>query len=434
MLFQNKKLQSKIAEMEKELAIFHSIQKDLVEEMLYFSVDRQGVFVDANPAFLESCGYSLNELSQLNDHISDKAKSSAHTKNMFDAMKDGKHWHGAMQFTSKNGDERWYRVIMQPVPGIGGRNLNAYCAELTRTISQSRQQQDMLMALDRSQAVIEFSLDGIILEANDNFLKGMGYQKSQILGKHHRIFCDPAEVESDDYQKFWQKLATGKFFSGRFKRIDSHGNEVWLEATYNPIHDEHGDLYKVAKFASVVTDQVNRENAISEASEVAYNVSQRTDEHAAKGIQVINDTIKTMQELSSRMGNASDGITELDSQSLKVSELVESIRGIADQTNLLALNAAIEAARAGEQGRGFAVVADEVRQLASRTSAATEQIIEVVTENKKLTEQAVSLIKGSLVKVEEAHKLSSDAGVVINDIQVGAQEVVNAVNHFKRSL
>ncbi|RUM48617.1 MAG: chemotaxis protein, partial [Marinomonas sp.] len=99
-----------------------------------------------------------------------------------------------------------------------------------------------------------------------------------------------------------------------------------------------------------------------------------------------------------------------------------------------ALNAAIEAARAGEQGRGFAVVADEVRQLASRTSAATEQIIEVVTENKKLTEQAVSLIKGSLVKVEEAHKLSSDAGVVINDIQVGAQEVVNAVNHFKRSL
>ena len=184
----------------------------------------------------------------------------------------------------------------------------------------------------------------------------------------------------------------------------------------------------------MVTDQVNRENAISEASEVAYNVSQRTDEHAAKGIQVINDTIKTMQELSSRMGNASDGITELDSQSLKVSELVESIRGIADQTNLLALNAAIEAARAGEQGRGFAVVADEVRQLASRTSAATEQIIEVVTENKKLTEQAVSLIKGSLVKVEEAHKLSSDAGVVINDIQVGAQEVVNAVNHFKRSL
>jgi methyl-accepting chemotaxis protein len=434
MLFLNKKLQSKIAEMEKELDIFHSIQKDLIEEMLYFSVDQRGAFIDANLAFLNSCGYELNELDALHNHISPKAKNKQHTVEMLDAIKEGKHWHGAMQFTSKNGDERWYRVIMQPVPGIGGRQQNAYCAELTRTISQSRQQQDMLAALDRSQAVIEFSLDGIILEANDNFLKGMGYQKSQILGKHHRIFCDPAEVESEDYQKFWQKLASGTFFSGRFKRIDSHGNEVWLEATYNPIHDEHGDLYKVAKFASVVTDQVNRENAISEASEVAYNVSQRTDEHTAKGIQVINDTIKTMEELSSRMGHASDGITELDSQSLKVSELVESIRGIADQTNLLALNAAIEAARAGEQGRGFAVVADEVRQLASRTSAATEQIIEVVTENKKLTEQAVSLIKGSLVKVEEAHKLSSDAGVVINDIQVGAQEVVNAVNHFKRSL
>ncbi|WP_414852749.1 methyl-accepting chemotaxis protein [Marinomonas aquimarina] len=141
-----------------------------------------------------------------------------------------------------------------------------------------------------------------------------------------------------------------------------------------------------------------------------------------------------MQELTSYMSNASDGITALDTQSSKVSALVESIRGIAEQTNLLALNAAIEAARAGEQGRGFAVVADEVRQLASRTSSATEQIIEVVAENKKLTEQAVNLINDSLSKVNDAHRLSSEAGVVINDIQAGAEQVVSAVEQFKQSL
>lgn len=434
MLFQSRKTAKRIAELENEVAVFHNIRKDLMEGMLYFALDRQGQFLEANPSFLESCGFRFEELGNIASHISQKAKYKDHSKNMLKAIETAKHWHGAMQFIGKDNIERWYRIILQPVPLEGRERLSAYCVELTRTISQSRQHDDMLTALHRSQAVIEFSLDGIILDANDNFLKGMGYSKSQILGKHHRIFCTSAETESPAYQQFWRTLTSGKFFSGRVHRVDSRGHDIWLEATYNPVHDEHGELYKVVKFASVVTDQVKREQAISEASEVAYSISQQTGQQSSKGIEVIQRTINTMQELTTYMSNASDGITELDAQSAKVSSLVESIRGIAEQTNLLALNAAIEAARAGEQGRGFAVVADEVRQLASRTSTATEQIINVVAENKKLTEQAVSLIRQSLDSVNEAHQLSSEAGVVINDIQAGAEQVVEAVEQFKQSL
>ncbi|WP_245959210.1 methyl-accepting chemotaxis protein [Marinomonas pollencensis] len=179
---------------------------------------------------------------------------------------------------------------------------------------------------------------------------------------------------------------------------------------------------------------MEREIATSKTSDIAYDISGKTDSDAAAGIKVIHSTIDTMSSLSQRMEDASKGIYALDAQSNKVSELVGNIKGIADQTNLLALNAAIEAARAGEQGRGFAVVADEVRQLASRTSTATEQIIEVVSENKQLTENAVALIESSLESAQTALKLSNEAGNVMNDIQQGAREVVDAVGKFRDSL
>lgn len=437
MLFKSKKLTNRINELEAELKSVDNIETSLRQEMIYFALDEDGIIKEANELFLKSLGYSLGEIIGVNiqDLILEKALNKNHTLLMLNAVSKASHWHGALQLTNKNGSEVWYRTIIQPktIVKTGRPVLSLYSTELTRTILKSRQTEDMIAALNRSLSVIEFSLDGIILNVNDNFLSSVNYKRNELLGKHHKIFCEPEEFNSQAYIDFWKTLASGKFVSDRFKRLDSRGNIVWLEASYNPVHDDNGDLYKVVKFATMITEQMNREQAIAETAEIAYEISKKTDADAATGIDVINKTIKTMDELSDQMANASKGIFELDVQSTKVSGLVESIRGIADQTNLLALNAAIEAARAGEQGRGFAVVADEVRLLASRTSAATEQIIEVVAENKQLTSKAVALIAESQIKANSALTFSNDAGQVINEIQSGARQVVDAVASFNHN-
>jgi len=292
----------------------------------------------------------------------------------------------------------------------------------------------LILALNRSMALIEFDTNGHVLGANDRFLAAMGYKKDEIKGKHHSVFCDPAEVNTSEYAAFWARLGRGEHVSGRFKRFDRHGNTVWLEASYNPIFNNENELYKVVKFATVITNEIEREMAVSDAAGIAYSTSIETDAIADQGAQVIDRTVQVIRELSEQMEQAGKEMSALDKQSQLIATIVQSISSIADQTNLLALNPAIEAARAGEQGRGFAVVADEVRQLASRTSQATVEIVEVVQKNQQLTRSTVTVIRQGQDKAQQGLELSNESGRVMTEIKRGAQQVVNAVSQFANQL
>ncbi len=149
---------------------------------------------------------------------------------------------------------------------------------------------------------------------------------------------------------------------------------------------------------------------------------------------MVTEAVQVMRDLARHMQQAGDGIEALSDQSQVIGSIVKTISSIADQTNLLALNAAIEAARAGEQGRGFAVVADEVRQLASRTSKATEEIIGVVRQNQDMARSAVTLMADGKLQAEAGLALAAEAGTVIVEIQDGAQKVVDAVGQFANQL
>ncbi|MBD9514222.1 PAS domain S-box protein [Pseudomonas sp. PDM22] len=434
----NSRLKQEIATLREELASIEEIRASLDEEMLVLFLDPRGRIESVNANFEKEMLHRGEQLKgrPLLDLIPDHVRGLDFHLKVKHAIERGEHLAGVIRLLRGDGEEAWLRSILQPVHDSAGKiqRFSIYASDLTRTIENSREHENLIEALQRSTAVIEFNLQGEVLAANDRFLNAMGYSLTQIQGKHHRMFCEPAEYNSSNYDAFWAKLRRGEFVTGRFKRLDSRGHEVWLEASYNPIIDAHDRLYKVVKFATVITEQVHRENAVAQAATIAFDTSQTTDDSATKGAAVVQQTVDVMRELADRMQEAAQGIEALDRQSQAIGALVQSIRSIADQTNLLALNAAIEAARAGDQGRGFAVVADEVRQLASRTSAATEEITRVVEQNQHLAGQAVAMIDRGKQQAELGLELSGQAGTVIIEIQDSAQRVVNAVGQFANQL
>lgn len=253
----------------------------------------------------------------------------------------------------------WFHITVAYVADDAGQPTQILVLASDITESQERlvDAEALLTAMDRSQSVVEFAIDGTVLEANDNFLTLYGYSRDEVIGGHHRMFCDSKLVKDPEYLRFWQRLALGHFESGRFLRKASDGREVWVQASYNPVMDLRGDPLKIVKIASDVTAQVALESEVQRQLEEVQRY--RTD---------IEDQKHTLEWTMGRL-----------------SGIVSTIRDIASQTNLLALNAAIEAARAGEAGRGFAVVAAEVKKLASDTRAATARAAEMMERSESAT-------------------------------------------------
>lgn len=433
-----KQQKAELAALREELALIQQIRNGLEQDTIAIHLDARGHIESVNANFEKEMLYSNHELvgKALEEIVPQHVKQDPFHQRVRNALTRGEHFSGTLRLLRKDGREAWLRALMHPGKALNGQVLGFYifASDLTRTIETSREQEGVIKALLRSTAVIEFDLQGHVITANDRFLNAMGYRLEQIKGKHHRLFCQPEEVSSPAYQAFWEQLRRGEYVASRFQRVDSHGRPVWLEASYNPVLDPNDRLIKVVKFATLITDQVNREKAVADAADLAYSTSVQTDSSAHRGADVVQQTVAVMRDLAKHMEEAAAGIGALDQQSQVISTIIKTISGIAEQTNLLALNAAIEAARAGEQGRGFAVVADEVRQLASRTTQATAEIAGVVQQNQKLASDAVSVISTGKQQAQDGLALAGQAGNVIVEIQDGARKVVSAVGQFTTQL
>ncbi|HVH42855.1 MAG TPA: PAS domain-containing methyl-accepting chemotaxis protein [Labilithrix sp.] len=411
-----------------------------------------GTILGANALFLACLDYTLAEIRGRHHRmfVEPAYAASPEYARFWADLAAGEFRQAEFKRIGRAGKEVWIQAAYNPVLDANGKTVKVVkiATDVTDAKLKAADFAGQIAAIKKSQAVVEFALDGTVLDANDNFLALVGYSAHEVIGKHHRFFCDSAYGNSREYSDFWQDLRAGKFRAGEFRRFAKDGREVWLQASYNPIFDLNGRPQKIVKFASDVTPMRQLVAAISsnavslgaaseELSAVSKQMASNADEtsNQANGVSAateqVDRNIQTVatgtEEMSASIReiakNAAEAarvattavkvaqttntvVNKLGESSAGIGKVIKVITSVAQQTNLLALNATIEAARAGAAGKGFAVVANEVKELAKETAKATEDISQRIETIQADTRSAV----GAIAEI-------SDIITRINDIQ-----------------
>jgi methyl-accepting chemotaxis protein len=347
--------------------------------VIEFNLD--GTIRTANENFLGAVGYSLDEIKGRHHSMfmPQADRDSAAYREFWAALNRGEYQHGEYKRIGKGGKEIWILASYNPLLDEKGKPFGVvkFATDVTEAKLKNADLSGQIEAIGKSQAVIEFNLDGTIIRANENFLLTLGYSLNEIRGQHHRMFVEQAERDSAAYAEFWTALNRGQFQAGEFKRVGKNAKEIWIQASYNPILDLNGKPFKVVKYASDITQQVLVRMGNERVRAMMESVAAGSEELNASVREISEAMVKSRETALSAVDKVALADTEarrLTDAAQAMSGIVELIGNITGQINLLALNATIESARAGEAGRGFAVVASEVKSLANQAKQATDKI------------------------------------------------------------
>jgi methyl-accepting chemotaxis protein len=483
-----------ITELELERQNARAVLAAIDSSYAFIEFDTAGHIITANKNFQDTLGYRLEEIVGKHHRTfvdSAYAQSDAYAAFWRD-LNAGQTKNDAFRRFTKTGQEIWIQAVYAPVKDEKGRVMKIIkiATDITAARVAAANNTRQLEEINRTQGVIEFDANGLVLTANKNFLSIMGYELADLKGQHHRTFVEPAYADSADYRQFWRELNEGRFQTAEFKRIGKGGRTVWVQATFNPVLDINGKTCKVVKFVTDITARKDAEAglkhtlavittnsqtlaaAAEELSATAQTMSSTSEETAtqsgvaAAAAEQVSKNVGTVatsaEEMSAsvkeiaknaaeaaRVGTAAvkvandtnTTVTKLGESSTEIGKVIKVITSIAQQTNLLALNATIEAARAGEAGKGFAVVANEVKELAKQTAAATEDIsakIEAIQGDTKGAVTAIGEISKVIARINDIQNTIASAveeqSATTNEIARNASEAALGANEITKNI
>jgi methyl-accepting chemotaxis protein len=397
------------------------------QAVIEFNMD--GTIVTANENFLSAMGYALPEIQGKHHSmfVTQGDRDSAAYREFWARLNRGEFQAAEYKRLGKGGKEIWILATYNPILNEAGKPFKVvkFATDVTAQKLSIADNDGQIAAIRKSQAVIEFNMDGTIRSANQNFLNAMGYTLGEIEGRHHSLFVEPAESGSAAYKEFWENLNRGQYQAAEYKRIAKGGREIWIQASYNPILDLNGKPFKVVKYATDITAQAMARMKAERARSLIESVAAGSEEMNASISEISATMVKSRQ-------TATEAVSQVDAadvQAQRLAAAAQSMEGIVDlignitgQINLLALNATIESARAGEAGRGFAVVASEVKNLANQAKQATDKIsaeiaalngisgdvVLALTSIKKAIESVNEFVTSTAAAVEEQSTVTSD--------------------------
>lgn len=430
----HKALKNQIAKLNAESGAMKALINSIETNMAIIRFDPHSKIIDVNDLFLRVIGYRREELlhEQQKIYCETTFGQSSEYKKFWNSLQSGQHKTGTFKHIAKNGMIIWLSASYYPIKDSKGNVTEVFkiASDVTKDQQCFQNLKATYEAANRSMAIIEFEPDGTILEANDIFLTTVGYALKDISGKHHRLFCFDGFYE--EHPNFWAEICAGRFFTGQFERKNAVGNSIWLEASYNPVFNENDKVIKVIMFASNITERIKHQENAVQTVEIWSKRIEETTQIAKNGADHLQSTAHKSSSILQNVSATSTYVEQLSEESKNIEKLVSTINDIAEQTNLVALNAAIEAARSGEQGRGFAIVADEVRKLASRTRKSTQEIREVVKQNQTLTKAITQKMQTVQLDVRDNNAQLIAVSEAISKILKGTEEVSKTVSAFVR--
>ena len=411
------------------------------QAVIEFNLD--GTIITANENFLATVGYKLEEIQGKHHQmfVAPSERDSAAYREFWAKLGRGEYEAAEYKRFGKGGKEVWILASYNPILDDTGKPFKVvkFASDITADKLKAANFAGQIEAIGKSQAVIEFSMDGHVLTANANFLGALGYSLAEIQGKHHSMFVPSNQRGDEAYRAFWANLNRGEFQSGEYERVGKGDKQIWIQASYNPIRDLNGKPFKVVKYASDTTAQV--------LARMRSEKVRGMMESVAAGAEELNASVREISAAMSKSRDtaltAVDRVEAADQQAQRLalaaesmSSIVQLIGDITGQINLLALNATIESARAGEAGRGFAVVASEVKNLANQAKQATDKIeqeignlngisgdvVEALNSIKKAIQEVSEYVTSTAAAVEEQSTVTSEMS---NGMQQAAAEAAN---------